>query len=141
MRLRLRAGAASAAVVLTLGAIGCVDRLPDQDLRILAAVPVDRLSASLLWDDYQKDAAAANRRLRGQAIVITGTTPELGSGEPGQRFVRYVLPDKKGAVRANLLDDQAPTILAAAKGAERVTLKCFCEGLAGDVILKSCVSP
>jgi hypothetical protein len=122
-------------------AAACTTRLPDQDLRILDAAPVERLSAAILWGDFQKDAAAANRRFHGQAIVVTGQDRELGSDEPGRRFVRFLVADGKGAVRAHLLDEQASTILAAAEQSPRVTLKCFCEGLAGDVILRSCVAP
>ena len=44
-------------------------------------------------------------------------------------------------VRANLLDEQAPAILAKTKEDPRVTLKCYCEGLDGNLILKSCVRP
>jgi hypothetical protein len=119
----------------------CVDRLPDQDLRILAAPPVERLSATLLWDDYQKDRAAADRRYRGQAIVITGTVTASGSGEPGQRFVVFGRTDGPGAVRAHLLDEQSTAILAAVKTSPRATLKCFCEGLTDVVVLRSCVNP
>lgn len=123
-------------------ACACTESLPEQDLRILTAAPVERLSAALLWDDYQKDAVAAASRYRGRAIVVTGQQPEMGSGEPGQRFVRFVNADKKGAVRAVLLDEQAEAILAGAKSSARVTLKCFCEGLAAtEVVLRSCVAP
>lgn len=138
---RRRAASVGAIACLAALAAACVDRLPEQDLRILEAVPTERLSAALLWEDYQKDAAAADRRYRGKAIVITGSPADVGTGEPGQRFIRFVAADRKGAVRANLLDEQAESILGAAKGAARVTLKCFCEGLEGDIVLKSCVAP
>jgi hypothetical protein len=131
----------AAGLCLAGSAASCTDQLPDQDLRIVEANPVERLSATLLWEDYQKDADAADRRYRGSAIVITGAPTEVGSGEPGQRFVRFVVADRKGAVRAYLLDEQAESILGSAKGAPRLTLKCFCQGLAGDIVLKSCVTP
>jgi hypothetical protein len=131
---------ATLTLALTVGA-ACTRRLPDQDVRILDAPPVERLSADVLWNDFQTDADAANRRFHGQALVITGQHPEIGSGEIGQRYIRFVVADGKGAVRAQLLDDQADAILKSAHESSRVTLKCFCEGLAGDVILKSCVEP
>lgn len=136
------AAAALAASAALTASVACTDRLPDQDLRILTAAPVERMSATLLWDDYQRDGPGAAARYRGRAIVVTGQQPELGSGEPGQRFVRFPSVDTKGAVRAILLDEQAEAILAAAKTTPRVTLKCYCEGLAGsEVVLKSCVTP
>ena len=131
---------ATLTLAVAVGA-ACTTSLPDQDVRILEAPPVERLSAAVLWDDFQKDAEAAKRRYHGQALVITGQSPEIGSGEVGERYVRFVVADGKGAVRAQLLDDQAAALLKAAHESSRVTLKCFCEGLAGDVILKSCVAP
>jgi tRNA_anti-like len=125
----------------TAALAACVDRLPDQDLRILSAAPVERLSATLLFDDYQKDRSAADARYRGRAVALTGTVIEIGSGEPGQRFVVFGQPDKKPVVRANLLDDQSAAILGAAKENPRLTLKCFCEGLTDLVVAKSCVQP
>jgi hypothetical protein len=139
--MRGRAAGLAGACLVAVFAGRCVNTLPDQDLRILEANPVDRLSVPVLWEDYQKDAAAADRRYRGQAIVVTGSPTEVGTGEPGRRFIRFAVADQKGAVRASLLDDQAEAILTAAKEASRVTLKCFCEGLAGDIVLKSCVAP
>ena len=132
-------GITAAAVFVTAAA--CVDRLPDQDLRILTATPTERLSAALLWDDYQQDRAAADRRYRGRAIVVTGTATTIGSGEPGQRFLVFARPEGPGGVRAYLLDDQATAILTAAKENPKVALKCFCEGLTDVVVLKSCVNP
>ena len=42
-------------------------------------------------------------------------------------------------MRANLLGDDATAILKVAGVGHRVSLRCFCDGLKGDVILKSCV--
>jgi hypothetical protein len=46
-----------------------------------------------------------------------------------------------GGVEARLLDDRASATLAASPVGERVTLRCFCEGLETNVILKSCIKP
>lgn len=128
-------------IVVFVATAACVDRLPDQDLRILSATPIERLSATLLQEDFQKDRPAAERKYAGKAVAVTGTAVEIGSGDPGQRFLVFGHPDKKPAARANLLDDQAAAVLAAARENPRLTLKCFCEGLADVVILKSCVQP
>jgi hypothetical protein len=119
----------------------CVDRLPDQDLRILTATPVERLSVGLLWDDYQKDRAAADSRFLGKAVVITGTVADAGSGEPGRRVLVFNRTNGPAGIRATLLDEQAATILEGVKTNPRVALKCFCEGLTDVVVLKSCVNP
>jgi hypothetical protein len=119
----------------------CMDRLPDQDLRILAATPVARLSADILWQEYQADSAAADRAYWGKAIVVTGTVTHTGDANvPTDRFVLFGQNETFG-VRANLLDDHAEAILAEATADRRFTLKCFCDGLSGHVVLKSCVKP
>ena len=116
----------------------CVDRLPDQDLRILAATPAARLSADILWKDYQSDPKQADRNYFGKPIVISGVVTAVGTDAPTDRYVLFGQTEKFG-VRANLLDEQAAGILGAIPADKHLTLKCFCEGISGHVILKSCV--
>lgn len=132
----------AAALVVLILAAACTDSLPDQDLRILSATPVMKLSADILWKEYAADRAAADRSYRGKAIVVTGTATSTGSDAPTDRFVLFgQTEDKLLGVRANLLDEQAVAILERAREEPRVTLKCFCQGLDGHVVLKSCVVP
>ena len=145
---------------LLVGLSGCVDRLPDQDLRILSASADAKLSADLLLNAFQDNAAEARRTYFGKVVEVTGTATEIGKDVPGERFVRFGnakdakeakdategtgAEDAKksgGGVRANLLDDTAGAVLSAIPDNKRMTLRCFCEGLAGDVILKSCIKP
>jgi hypothetical protein len=114
--------------------------MPDQDLRIVAAVPVAKMSADLLWKDYHADRAAADRNYRFKPIEITGTVTKTGPDIPGQRYVVFGQQGEAG-VHARLLDDGAPSVLAALADTKVITLKCMCDGLTGDVVLKSCVRP
>ena len=126
----------------------CRDRLPDQDLRILSATPSARLSASILWQEYQANADAADDAYWGKPIVVTGTvtavSPEVAASGPAGRYVEFGQTGTAG-IRAHLLDEQADEILESAKPEHRLTLKCFCEGKPatadGNVLLKSCVMP
>jgi hypothetical protein len=130
-------------LVLALGAAAaaCVDRLPDQDLRIASSTPSARLSADILWQEYAADPAAARRAYWGKALVVSGTITAIGTDAPGDRYIRFGQGESAG-IRANLLDETAAEILAAAAEAPRTTLKCFCDGLAGaEVVLRSCVRP
>jgi hypothetical protein len=129
--------------VLLVGAAlsaGCVDHLPDQDRRILSAVPAAKMSVDDLWRDYQKDPKSADRSYRGRAVEISGTVSAASDPNATTRWLFFVEQAPNG-VRAHLLDDQAAAILAEATPGQRVTLRCFCEGLSGDVTLKSCVRP
>lgn len=125
--------------VVTALAAACVDRRPDQDGRIASATPVERLSVALLWQDFHDNRTQAERTYSGNALVITGDVTRMGSGEPGQRYV-YFARTEGGGIHATLLDEQADAILAAAKKAPRVVLKCFCEGMTTDIVLKSCIA-
>jgi hypothetical protein len=120
--------------------VGCVDRLPDQDRRILSAAPDAKMSADILWQEYQQDRDKANRSYWSKVIEITGTVTRVGDDVPTDRYVLFGQAGEFG-VRANLLDDRAVPILARARENPRITLRCYCDGLSGNVILKSCVMP
>jgi len=125
---------------LILLSAACVNRLPDQDLRILSARPDAKLSVELLWKEFQADADQARRAYFGKVVEITGSATGVGENVPTDRYVLFAQSGELG-VRASLLDEQAVGILAKAKADPRMTLKCYCEGLDGNLVLKSCVSP
>ena len=103
-------------------------------------MPTSRLSAAILWKDYQTDTAKADRTYARQPIVISGVVTSQGSGAVGDRYRFFGQPDQVG-IRANLLDEQADSLLKSVPPDKRVTLKCFVEGLSVNVVLKSCVKP
>jgi tRNA_anti-like len=148
--------------IAALSLSACVDRLPDQDLRILDAAPSTRLSADLLWKDYKDNAAQADRTYKGKAVVITGTVRQAASPAAGAVPavpVAPVVPAAPGTsprlhldfpqngtagIVAYLLDEQAADLVASAAVTPRMTIKCFVQGIEGgspDVILKSCIKP
>jgi len=135
-----RTAGAAATSILALAVAACVKHLPDQDMRILTAPESARTTAEDLWKDYAADAGAASRRYFGKAIVVTGVVTTVGSDAPGDRFLLYGQPKEFG-VRANLLDEQAAAILERAGKQQRISLKCFVEGLDDNLVLKSCVTP
>ena len=130
-----------ALLLLTLAAAaGCVDRLPDQDLRILGATAIAKMPVEDLAADYRNDKTAADRRYWGKPIEVSGevaTTRETPTGPV------LVFKDKTGAdiLEASLLEDQAGAVMAAVGESRRVRLKCYCDGLTTHVRLKSCVLP
>jgi hypothetical protein len=131
--------------LLVIGVLGsltvaCVSSLPDQDLRIVSATPDAKLSVDLLWKEFQGNAAQARRTYFGKVVVISGTATRVGDDVPTDRYVFFAQSGELG-VRANLLDEQAADILARTKEEPRVALKCYCEGMDGNLLLKSCVRP
>ena len=120
-----------------LGSVACVDRLPDQDRRITVTPAVAKMMAEDLWKDFQQDAGAARAKYRGKAVEVSGK-PTRADTENGSSYVIFTQAEPYG-VRANLLDDEAAGIVADVQSGSRIRLKCFCEGLDGNVVLKSCV--
>jgi hypothetical protein len=113
-------------------------QLPDQDLRIREAVPVAKMPPADLWRDFQDNRDAAHARYWGKAVDISGKVTGVEQPVGASPAVLFA-QSEKAVVRANLLDDDAAAILKVATVGQRVTLRCFCDGLKGDVILKSCV--
>lgn len=117
----------------------CADTLPGQDLRIVDAQPVERLSAALLWRDFQTQRDEAERVYNGRAVIVTGEVTRAGTDDEGLPYVYFAQTDT-GGLRAGLLEEQAADVIAAVQEQPRVSLKCFCEGTDGkDVVLKSCI--
>ena len=99
------------ATSLVVAAIACVDRLPDQDLRILQATPVAKLSVDLLVQEYTTNASDANRRYFGKAIEITGTVGRTQPSTTGTAtaflFMQKAEPEEP-ALEARLLEARPP---------------------------------
>ena len=126
---------------ITVAAAACVSNLPDQDLRILNAQPSAKLSASDLWKDFEKDAAAARKVYFGKAIDVSDK-PSAIEPDAAKGQALYFGQTNDHGVRARLLDEKAAEILKDAKVGARITLRCFVQGDdKQDVLLKSCIRP
>jgi hypothetical protein len=131
-----------ALVAIALLAAGCARTLPDQDLRITEATPHIKLSADILWKDYQSDRQAADSKYHGKAVLVTGVVTGIEKPSLVAPVVMFGQVDGKApGVQANLLTDTAAQVLAGLEPKQRITLKCFCDGLSTNVILKSCTKP
>jgi hypothetical protein len=117
---------------------GCADTLPDQDRRITEAHPAAKVSADFLWKEYAADRKAADRKYWGKALDVSGKVTSVEAAEPQRIMFELQAPN---GVEARLLDDRAADIQHAAVVGERITLRCYCAGLSGNVVLKSCIKP
>jgi hypothetical protein len=134
----MRRTASVSLVFASLLATACMNRLPDQDLRIRSAVPIAKMTAADLWQDYQRDRAAADGKYWGKPLEISGNVTAADAAGAASPALFFAQADQRG-VRARLLDEDAAAILKVATAGQRITLHCFCEGLQTDVILKSCI--
>lgn len=137
--MRIRALPLAAPLVLALAA-ACADTLPDQDLRIVDARPVERLSAALLWRDFRTQHEQAARTYNGRAVIVTGEVIRAGTDDDGAAYVLFG-QDGDGGVHAGLLEEEAAGIIGRVQETSRISLKCFCQGFDGRyVVLKSCIA-
>jgi hypothetical protein len=130
---------AAAATLILVTMWACSSTLPDQDRRIVSTTPDAKLSVDVLWKDFQSNAADAARRYHGRALVITGVVTSITTAPTGPAILFGQAGDH--GVLARLLDDQSAAIVKTATPGQRLTLKCFCEGVDVNLILKSCVKP
>lgn len=124
--------------VLVAVSTACAPSVSDHDNRIFAAPASVKLSASDLSAAYAADRAGADDRYRGRVIEISGGVRNL---EPGTSVLTLAAGEEGQTVEASLHADAAAALLTTVTDGQRVTLKCFCEGFAQRVRLKSCVAP
>ncbi len=102
------------------------------------AAEVTRMTAAELWLEYSRDAVAADRRLRGRAIVVSGVVRAIGQDFDGRQVVRFSTTDPLETVNAKLADRDAATSRELAKS-RPATLRCVGRGaLIGAPLLESC---
>jgi hypothetical protein len=127
-------------LAFVLGMIaGCTKTLPFHDNRVFDAVPVAKMSAADLAAAYQHDPRAADREYWGKVVEITDPVAAVIKDNPAQPYVLFKQPGPI-RVQAYLHDDRAAAIIPKIVEGERLTLRCFAEGLKDNVILKSCVT-
>jgi hypothetical protein len=134
--------AARRLAVLALAGVvaSCARTLPEQDRRITVTPAIAKIPAEDLWKEYKADAKAADKKYWGHAIEVSGKVSTV-LGEPSApRAVRFLIEGDQG-VKAFVLDDQAAEIVKRVVVGEHMRFKCFCAGLDGDVILRSCIAP
>ena len=71
MTSRSSAPCLAAAAVLAMSIGACVDRLPDQDLRVLSTTPAAKLSVDMLLQEFHSDARKARGTYDDKAVEIT----------------------------------------------------------------------
>ncbi len=115
----------------------CGPAVSDHDNRIFATPASIKLSAADLSAAYASDAGAADGRYRGRVLEISGVIDNVNP----RGSVMLAGGENGAPVEASLHEDVAAAMIKTLAERQRVTLKCFCEGLSQQVRLKSCVAP
>lgn len=128
------------ALVLVCAA-ACAQTLPEHDNRIFTAAPIAKMSAVDLAKAFTSDPDAAQRRFVGEAIEVSGVVRVLPDDVAQSRRFQLYAGDTDPQVQVSLHEDRADAIAKTLNPGQRLTLRCFCEGLSTHVQLKSCVVP
>ena len=123
--------------IATACGLACGPAVSDHDNRIFATPASVKLSAADLSTAYASDAGAADGRYRGRVLEISGVIDKVNPGGA----VMLAGGEKGPVVSASLHEDVAAEMIKTLAERQRVTIKCFCEGLDQQVRLKSCVAP
>jgi hypothetical protein len=127
-----------AIMVAAATGIACGPAVSDHDNRIFATPASAKLSAVDLSAAYSSDQGAADGRYRGRVLEVSGVINKVN---PGGAHLLLAGAEKGPPVEASLHEDVAAEILKTLADGQRVTIKCFCEGLSQHVRLKSCAAP
>lgn len=130
-----------AIVIAATCAAACAQTLPEHDNRIFTASPVAKLSAVDLAQAFTTDPDAARRRFVGEAIEVSGVVRVLPEDVAQTRRFQLHAGESDPQVQVSLHEDRAEAIVKSLSPGQRLTLRCFCEGLSTHVQLKSCVVP
>jgi hypothetical protein len=95
-----------------------------------------------LWKEFQRDPTGAQKKYFGQAIDLAAKVVAVQPDANKIPVVFFSNPSEKG-LRARLLDERATEVVKNAVPGNRITLRCFCEGLTAEnnLLLKSCIQP
>ena len=126
-----------AGITMALASAACGPAVSDHDNRIFATPASIKLSAADLSSAYLADPGAADGRYRARVLEVSGVLTEMN---PGSASLILAGGEKGPAVEASLHEDVAATVLKTLANGQRITIKCFCEGLDQRVRLKSCVT-
>jgi len=114
----------------------CGGAVSNHDNRIFTTAASRKLAANELTVGYVLNPKAADETYRGHVLEVSGVVASVEAASN-----RLVMVGGDPVVWATLHDDVAAEALKTVQPGQRVTLKCFCEGLDTQVHLKSCILP
>lgn len=126
------------AMVWLAGSFACTPAVSDHDNRIFAMAASVKLSSGELSSAYKASASDADGRYQGRVVEISGVVRGI---QPEAGVVTLAGAEAGPAIEASIHDDVSAQVLKTMADGQRITLKCFCEGLTQQVRLKSCVTP
>ncbi len=104
-----------------------------------ASVTVITIKASTLFSTYQENEVAADEAFKGKLLKVTGKIETIGKDITGDPYLALSSGEKFGfmGVQAMFEPEDAKQLAGLAKG-QTATVRCVCDGMFGNVILREC---
>lgn len=97
----------------------------------------NEITAEALFDEYQKDKAAADKKYKDQELIVTGTVDMVKIGPSGNPYV--TMNTSSLILRVQFLfDKKHESALSRLRKGQKVTIKGRGYGRIGNVMLRDC---
>lgn len=101
-----------------------------------SAVP-GQLTAEGLFEEFQKDKDAADRKYKGQVVTVTGTVDKVKIGPSGNPYV--LMKTSSLILRVQFLFKKADeSAVSALKEGQKATIRGRVHGRIGNVVIEDC---
>jgi putative nucleic acid binding protein len=99
--------------------------------------PPGQLTAEALFEEFQKDKDAAERKYKGQVVTVTGTVDKVKIGPSGNPYV--LMKTSSLILRVQFLFKKADeSAVAALKEGQKATIRGRVHGRIGNVVIEDC---
>lgn len=97
----------------------------------------DEMTADALFDEYQKDKAAADQKYKGKVLTITGTVDSVKMGASGNPYV--LMKTSNLILRVQFLfKKKDESALSRLRKGDQATIRGRVSGRIGNVLLEDC---
>jgi putative nucleic acid binding protein len=108
-----------------------------RETKAAEAAPSGELTAEALFQEYQKDKEAADRKYKGQLVTVTGTVDKVKIGPSGDPYVTMKTSSLVLRVQCLFKKTDESTVARLQEG-QPATLRGKVYGRIGNVVLDSC---
>ena len=96
-----------------------------------------QLTAEALFEEFQKDKDAAERKYKGQVVTVTGTVDKVKIGPSGNPYV--LMKTSSLILRVQFLFKKADeSAVSALKEGQKATIRGRVHGRIGNVVIEDC---
>jgi hypothetical protein len=108
------------------------------ETKVAETAPAGQITAEDLFQEYQKDKDAADRKYKGQVITVTGTIDKTKIGPSGNPYATMKTSSLVLRVQFLFKKNDESAVMQLTEG-QRATIRGTVFGRVGNVVLQDCV--